>query len=134
MWFICNRALYFCNEQRDTLLHLFYECSHVRTLLLQLRDFLNSKCNISFNLEPEKWFLNRFSGTHTENDCLSIYAIIAKYYIYCCKVKGNIPDINVFKQKLKSYRSVELYSKFMYSEKKAEKIRIKWLVMRPLFE
>ena len=33
----------FCNEQRDTLLHLFYECSHVRTFLLQLRDFFKFK-------------------------------------------------------------------------------------------
>ena len=107
---------------------------NVVTFLPLLQDFLNSKCNISFNLEPEKWFLNRISGIPTENDSLSICAIIAKYYIYCCKVKGNIPDINVFKQKLKSYCSVELYSKFMYSEKKEEKIRRRWLVMRPLFE
>ena len=85
----------FCNEQRETLLHLLYECSHIRTFLLLLRDFLNSKCNISFNLEPDKLILNRFSSTPTENNCLSICAIIAKCYIYCCKVKGNIPDIIV---------------------------------------
>ena len=124
----------FCSEQRETLLHLFYECSHVRTFLLQLRDSINSNCNIVLDLEPDKWILNQFTGTPTEIDCLSLCAIIAKHYIYCCKIKGNLPNITVFKKKLNSYRAKELYSKYRYSEKKAENIESRWLIIRPLFD
>ena len=109
----------FCNEQRETLLHLFYDCSHVRTFLLQLQEILRTKHNINFILAPDKWMLNQFTGTPTENDCQSMCAILAKHFIYCCKMKNCLPDIRSFKQKLKSYYSVELYAKSMYSEKKA---------------
>ena len=58
--------------------------------------------------------------------------MLTKYLIYCCKVKDCLPNIMPFKQKLKSYKSVELYSKFMYAEKKTEKITVRWPVLRPL--
>ena len=69
---------------------------------------------INFVLAPDIWILNKFIGTPIETDCLSICAVLAKYFIYCCKVKDRLPNIMSFKQKLKSYKSVELYSKFMY--------------------
>ena len=103
------------------IIHLFYDCSHVRTFLLQLRETIAAKCNTNFILAPDTWILNKFIGTRIEIDCLSICAILAKYYIYCCKIKNSSPSIMSFKQKLKSYSSLELYSKFMYAEKKAEK-------------
>ena len=93
----------------------------MKTVILQLREELALKCNFNFVLAPDIWILNKFIGTPIETDCLSICAVLAKYFIYCCKVKDCLPNIMSFKQKLKSYKPVELYSKFMYSEKKAEK-------------
>ena len=122
----------FCNEQRETLLHLFYDCSHVRTFLLQLQELLRTKCNINITLAPDKWMLNQFTGTPTENDCQSMCAILAKHFIYCCKMKNCLPDIRFFKHKLKSYCSVELYAKSMYSEKKAGKITARWSLMKTM--
>ena len=122
----------FCNEQRETLLHLFYDCSHVRTFLLQLQDLLRTKCNINFTMAPDKWMLNQFTGTPTEKDCQSMCAILAKHFIYCCKMKNCLPDIRFFKHKLKSYCSVELYAKSMYSEKKAGKITARWSLMKTM--
>ena len=124
----------FCSEQKESLLHLFYDCSFVKTFILQLREEIALKCNINFILAPDIWILNKFIGTPIETDCLSICAVLAKYFIYCCKVKDCLPNIMLFKQKLKSYKSVELYSKFMYSEKKAEKITVRWSVLGPLLE
>lgn len=124
----------FCSEQKESLLHLFYDCSFVKTFILQLREEIALKCNINFVLAPDIWILNKFIGTPIETDCLSICAVLAKYFIYCCKVKDCLPNIMSFKQKLKSYKSVELYSKFMYSEKKAEKITVRWSVLGPLLE
>ena len=124
-----------CNEQKETLIRLFYDCRHVRTFLLQLRETIAEKCNINFVLASDTWILNKFIGTPIEIDCLSGCATLAKYYIYCCKIKSSSPSIMSFKQKLKSYSSLELYSKFMYAEKKkAEKIKVRWSVIRRILE
>ena len=88
--------------------------------------------NQVFQRGPDIWILNKFIGTLI--DCLSICAVLAKYFIYCCKVKDCLPNIMSFKQKLKRYKSVELYSKFIYAEKKAEKITVRWSVLGPLLE
>ena len=75
--------------------------------------------------------LNQFTGTPTENDCQSMCAILAKHFIYCCKMKNCLPGS--FKQKLKSYCSVELYAKSMYSEKKTCKSTARWSLMKKIF-
>ena len=85
-------------------------------------------------MAPDTWILNSFIGTPIEMDCLSICAILAKYYIYCCKIKSCLPSIMSLKQKIKSYSNIELYSKFMYTEKKAEKITVRWSVLGHLLE
>ena len=124
----------FCNEQKETLKHLFFDCCHEGTFLLQLREEIFVKCHINFAMVPDTWILNSFIRTPIEMDCLSICAILANYYIYCCKIKKCLPSIMSFKQKIKSYSSIELYSKFMYTEKKAEKITVRWSVLRHLLE
>ena len=73
--------------------------------------------NQVFQRGPDIWILNKFIGTLIETDCLSICAVLAKYFIYCCKVKDCLPHIMSFKQKLKRNKSVELYSKFMQRKK-----------------
>ena len=124
----------FCNEQKETLMHLFFDCCHVRTFLLQLFEEISVKCNIHYLMTPDTWILNKFTGSPIEIDCLTICAILAKYYIYCCKIKKCMPNITSFKQRIKVYSSIELYSKYMYTEKKAGKFTARWSCLKQILD
>ena len=78
--------------------------------------------------------LNKFTGSPIEIDCLTICAILAKYYIYCCKIKKCMPNITSFKQRIKVYSSIELYSKYMYTEKKAGKLTARWSCLKQILD
>ena len=58
----------FCYEQKETLKHLFFDCCHVRTFLLQLREEIFVECHINFAMAPDTWILNSFIGTPIEMD------------------------------------------------------------------
>ena len=78
----------FCNEQKETLKHLFFDCCHVRTFLLQLREEIFVTCHINFAMVPDTWILNSFIGTPIEIDCLSICVILAKITFIAVRLKN----------------------------------------------
>ena len=51
----------FCNEQKETLKHLFFDCCHVRTFLLQLQEDISVKCHINLAMAPDTSSLQCYS-------------------------------------------------------------------------
>ena len=45
----CN----FCNETKETILHLFWECNIVKNLWLEMAEILKNKCNIEIPISRQ---------------------------------------------------------------------------------
>ena len=81
----------FCNETRETLLHLFYSCSITRNLWLELANYIREKFNLDFPADGSEIIL----GNNNDNFLPAVNSIVlmVKYFIYCCKLKNEIPNI-----------------------------------------
>ena len=94
----------FCNSQEETLEHLFFDCPEVlqfwtaftQQLRLYYADFVFDKEKVLLGFKYETLFIN-------------LLFIIAKNYIYKCKLNEQKPNITDLKYKIKSYHSMELY-------------------------
>ncbi len=45
--------------------------------------------------------------TQNENNLINLINLIAKRYIYTCRVNSTKPSVTIFIQKLKQYRTIE---------------------------
>ena len=93
----------FCNNDNETLKHLFWECDFVEAFWLQCCN-LCLKGNFDLNYDHVKFgYLDE--ATHPIN----FFILNAKYYIFCCKLNSKTPDATAFYYKLKYYLQVEYY-------------------------
>jgi len=46
---LCN----FCNETKETILHLFWECNIVKSLWLEMAEILKNKCNVEIPISAQ---------------------------------------------------------------------------------
>ena len=47
----------FCNNTKETILHLFFECMYSKNILLSFVSLLQEKCNISYTITSKDIFL-----------------------------------------------------------------------------
>lgn len=100
-WHLRNDHLCdFCKESDEVLEHLFWECHLVKSFWKDL----NKKYNFVFEVPVTRDEV--FLGSTNELKCCLIFA--AKRFIYACKYKGTLPNIDGFKQTIESIRKIEL--------------------------
>ena len=73
----------FCNEHRESIIHLFWECPFIQEFWGKLRDFLVQK---GHNIELNKSSIC-FGIPERGNEVSNTIILCAKYYIYCCKFR-----------------------------------------------
>ena len=94
----------FCNLEDETVEHLFFNCPLIFPFLRAFYDCLKRYFhNIEFH--KEQFLL----GFKEESLTLNLLIIIAKNYIYKCKLKEKIPNIIELKYRIKNYNSLEQY-------------------------
>ena len=76
----------FCNDHRETILHLLVECHMVDQFWKHLINWLNL-INIKIRLSPD----NIIFGLHHSSTVLNYILLIAKKYIYVTRCYGKIP-------------------------------------------
>ena len=78
----------FCNETKESILHLFWDCMVVKNLWLEIDSFIQNTCNIYLPLSAKSIILGVDpSGTHLT----SLLIVIVKYYIYSCRFRSMTP-------------------------------------------
>ena len=93
---INNNGCSYCNEHRETIEHLFLNCTRVKYFWNSLLDWLSNNCNIILHLEEKSLIFSSQKPRSIENYILSL----AKYYTY----------IYIKEQVYKEYlKSTELY-------------------------
>ena len=106
MW---NPPYVFCNEEEESLEHLLYFCKSSTFFWKELLSWLADEANILLNVSHLDILFGKFD---LDKDFLLVNHIIllAKYFIYKCKLSKPSPSLTVFKAKLKATYKLQLYT------------------------
>ena len=98
------------NNFEETLVHLLWECPHVRSFWNELQTWLNvnlSNC-INFLLSKDLAILGMKYNVFTDR-VIDLIILMAKYHIFVSKLQGTKPNFNAFFFHLKNRYIMERY-------------------------
>ena len=103
----------FCNEEKESIEHLFCECDLVLTFWAYIKKLLvdNNIVQNEFILD-HKLILFGYSENHIISKQLSYFLVLCKYFIYRCRCEETIPlvlpFVNYFRIKHQTNRFIAL--------------------------
>ena len=96
----------FCQQEDETIVHLFWDCIHVYTFIAELKTMLRHIMNNEFHFLKVEFIL----GSHQMKPCINITFMIVESHIFLCKMREYRPSINVFRNKLIHWLLAEKYN------------------------
>lgn len=98
----------FCNTKNETISHLFWECKEIQYFWENLEKIINKRCMHSFNFRFTKnLILFGFCSEITTDPICDLIILIAKYFIYRCKVQKVNLSIQCFTRELYNRYCIE---------------------------
>lgn len=101
----------FCREYKETLLHLFYECTRISKVCHELENWIQDKTPFKISLSPASVLLG-ISGC--QNTAMNVVLLLFKQYIHLCRLRKMYVCFDVLKSQICCYYKVE---KHMYRDK-----------------
>ena len=99
---INNDICTFCNEEKETIENLFWECRVVEQFWDEFTKCLREKCfncaRLNLNIEFVLFGTTQNTTTDKPFDFVLLYA---KFYIYKCKLQTTLPALTTFLHQLK---------------------------------
>ena len=83
---LCN----VCDETKQTMLHLFWECCIVKSLWHEMVEILKDKYNVELLILAQYIIL----GSDILDYSINLFIVLIKYYIYSCRFSGKIPPVS----------------------------------------
>ena len=96
--------------------------------MLKISNLLEEKCNIKLELDCCKHILCMYDTPEVDY-MLNLLSTLVKKYTLSCRYKNSLPTLIDCISYIKFYRSVEMYSLYLYPQAKAEKIRQNWTLI-----
>ena len=98
----------FCNSSVEDIVHLFWECDVVKQFWQDLLKLIHDKCHhcARFKFSAELVIFGVANDTITDKP-MDLIILLAKHYIYKCKLNNNLPNTLVFIRQLKSRIYIE---------------------------
>ena len=94
----------FCNQEPETIIHIFGGCPVVNRVWDELLSIINQKQNSNITVSLfEKMF-----GIQSDNFLTFIFLAL-KYYIHCCKFNDKTPNTLEFRARLKVIQHTEYF-------------------------
>lgn len=94
----------FCHEEAENFTHLFWFCSKIELFWKHLIAFLKDRKLLSNDyLLNSLVVLGLMPDTSKNKAAINFVLLLARFYIWLCRSKGNIPTIENFKPFLKQY-------------------------------
>ena len=121
----------FCNERKETLLHLFVTCSRAVTIWRNLELNLRQKCNLNITFSRNDIVLGLLENNPTNNS-LNLLILLVKRYLYVTKCKIENPTYCNFILFVKNYQSVDLGSSHLYAANISQRIISNWQFLASL--
>ena len=126
-----NPGCTFCERDTETLLHLFWECRHTRAFWNSLTVWIsnNSRRQADLQLTSKSVF---FLEIDDIDPILRFIIILAKYFIFRCKMIKNKPSLTAFKNVL-SHRYIIEKDRIQLNPSLTEEVFDKlWANYKPL--
>lgn len=115
----------FCNMAVESIDHLFWECHLIQLFWNNVFDVL-AEYNLSVVRSKIEVFL------YTKDHILSYIYMYAKFYIYQCKFKNVLPNIELFKTKL--CNRINLEKQIAINNDKLQQFNSIWSKLQGFFE
>ena len=113
----------FCEQNTETLIHLFWNCEFVQTVWQNVQHWL-----IQYQIKPQDFSLSLSTCLglvdSTEDILLHHALLIGRYHIYSSKVKKTLPNLDVFSQTF--LKCQEIKKCYAYKTNTVRKYKSKW--------
>lgn len=97
----------FCNEEKETIQHIFYDCIYVSKFWTDIESYFNDKCrDLRLNLRK----IDILFGNFSYDILLNQFLLHTKKYIYSSKMAKSIPTLEGYKTVLKYFYKTEKYT------------------------
>ena len=126
-----NECCYFCNNDIESIEHLFYFCPIVKDFWVKVAERIKPYLDITSHLQPQNVLLG-YLGTKNKR-CLNHLFNIVKRYIYSTKCNGKSLCLEYLVKIIKQYYTIENNLVHMYN-KNLETFKIKWQPLELMFE
>ncbi len=124
----CSSLCSFCQSDIESITHIFWFCNHVQKLIGEILSWLEN--NITLELNMTSFLLGNVKGSPLEN----LVYILAKRYIYTCKIKEQKPCIIEFKRIVKYRYHIEKVIAVTHQPQGIKMFTKKWGLLSMEFE
>ena len=100
---VSSPTCYFCNNDKETILHMMCKCPIVRALWNDVKILIENTLHISICLSDTNIILNKL--TSPKNHVVNFICLVVKQYIYrqkCLKENLNIQNVKMLLQKIQN--------------------------------
>ena len=119
-----------CNEEPETLFHLFFSCVETHSLWINLTNLIKSNLNIDIVFDKITVILG-YQYYNNWSIAINTILIVARSYIFTCANSNRKLDINQLLQKIKSVYNEQLLISRINQQN--EKFNKHWLIFKNLF-
>jgi len=113
----------FCEQKKDSLIHLFWDCEFVQTFWQNIQHWL-----IQHQIKPQNFSLTLpicLGPVDNTEDILFHHALlIGRYHIYSSKIKNTLSNLQVFSQTFLKCQEIEKC--YAYKTNTVKKYNSKW--------
>ena len=126
-----NDLCAFCDQETETIQHIFWQCHYVKEFWDNLLSLIKEKCvHCERFLFNEELIIFNTCNTISTDSAMGYIILTAKFFIYKCKLKGDLPRINQYINFLKTKYTVEKYTSIVNCTH--DRFRQRWFLYQPL--
>ena len=116
---------------KDTIQHIFWECKHSQQFWTRFLVLLKEKCTSCYRLRLSECLIlfGIDDNIKTEN-VFDFILLLAKQYLYKCKIEKQLPNIDIFRKMLYRYKIEEYNAKMSCS---CSSFSSRWEPYKPFF-
>lgn len=98
---ITNNLCNFCKTERNTIVHYLWQCEHAQAFWSDFENYLRNKCGncVRLRLSPAIVLFGHDNKIKTDAG-FDYILLVAKFYVYKCRIANIRPRIQVFLQEL----------------------------------
>ena len=94
----------FCQEEIETIVHLFLECEVIKQFWLQIEEWLYQINNTRIHIQPIEIILGKIN---IENKLYDLIYLACKHYIYSCRCTHTFPTLRDCVNKIRQLYELE---------------------------
>ena len=123
----------FCRQDRDSVNHIFWSCTYVRSFWEQFQIVVNAGCSNATSVTLNENIVLFGHDIHFKSDnTFDLIILQAKFFSYKCKINKTMPQLHLFKPYLKT--NFEVYKYNAKLNMSYDKIVIEWCPYQQLID